>query len=167
MQLLSEAGNARNQASQAEESLGALEREAERLAGEMDAARSELENLGAERGQASLQFESVTETLSVSNSEIARAPREIEQTRADEDRDAPPRSTRLRAEQATLTGRRNSLEGLIREHSYSTDTVRKLFRTNGHTSSTGGAGLSAVGTLADFLEVERRVRKRRRRISAR
>jgi chromosome segregation protein len=153
LQLLSEAANARNQASQAEEALGALEREAERLAGEMDAARRDLEHLGAERGQASLQFESVTETLARLEQEILALRSEIEQTRADET-ETRRRGDALRAEHATLTGRRNSLEGLIREHSYSTDTVRKLFRTNGHTSSTGGAGLSAVGTLADFLEVE-------------
>jgi chromosome segregation protein len=153
LQLLSEAANARNQKSQAEEALGALEREAERLAGEMDAARRDLEHLGAERGQASLQFESVTETLARLEQEILALRSEIEQTRGEET-ETRRRGDALRAEHATLTGRRNSLEGLIREHSYSTDTVRKLFRTNGHTSSTGGAGLSAVGTLADFLEVE-------------
>ena len=53
-----------------------------------------------------------------------------------------------KAEMATLTGRRNSLQSLIREHSYSTDTVRKLLKSN----SLGG-GLAPVGTLADFLEV--------------
>jgi chromosome segregation protein len=42
LQLLSEAANARNQASQAEEAVGALEREAERLAGEMDTAHRDL-----------------------------------------------------------------------------------------------------------------------------
>ncbi|MGA9719548.1 MAG: chromosome segregation protein SMC [Acidobacteriaceae bacterium] len=149
LQLLNEAANARNQASQAEEALGALEREAERLAGEMDAARRDLENLGAERGQASLQFESVTETLARLEQEILALRSEIEQTRSEET-ETRRRGDALRAEHATLTGRRNSLEGLIREHSYSTDTVRKLFRANGdHHSS-----LSAVGTLADFLEVD-------------
>jgi chromosome segregation protein len=149
LQLLSEAANARNQASQAEEALGALEREAERLTGEMDAARRDLENLGAERGQASLQFESVTETLARLEQEILALRSEIDQTRAEET-ETRRRGDALRAEHATLTGRRNSLEGLIREHSYSTDTVRKLFRANGdHHSS-----LSAVGTLADFLEVD-------------
>ena len=43
-----------------------------------------------------------------------------------DDDEAP--GDQLRAERATLTGRRNSLEGLIREHSYSTDTVKNLFR---------------------------------------
>ncbi len=154
LQLLSEAANTRNQASQAEEALGALEREAERLAGEMDAARRDLENLGAERGQASLQFESVTDTLTRLEQEILALRSEIEQTRAEET-ETRRRGDAFRAEHATLTGRRNSLEGLIREHSYSTDTVRKLFRANGnHNTGNGSSGLSAVGTLADFLEVD-------------
>ncbi|MDQ2712043.1 MAG: chromosome segregation protein SMC, partial [Acidobacteriota bacterium] len=60
----------------------------------------------------------------------------------------------LRAEQATLQGRHNSLEALIREHSYSTDTVRKLLRTN-----TMEGGHAPVGVLADFLEVDPEVEK--------
>ena len=44
MHLLTLAGNARNHTAQAEESLAALEREAERLEGEMGQARDEQEN---------------------------------------------------------------------------------------------------------------------------
>ena len=47
----------------AEESLTALEQDAERLASEISAASAELASLGSERGQASLKFESVTEQL--------------------------------------------------------------------------------------------------------
>ena len=50
MHLLTLAGNARNHTAQGEESLAALEREAERLEAEMGQARNEQENLGvAER----------------------------------------------------------------------------------------------------------------------
>jgi chromosome segregation protein len=147
MQLLGQLGQVRNQTAQAEESLAALERDADRLATEMAAAKRDLEALGAERGQASMNFESVTETLKRLESEIAGLRNEIAAKR-NEETDAKRRGDQLRAEQATLTGRRNSLETLIREHSYSTDTVRKLFRSN----SLGG-GLAPVGTLADFLEV--------------
>ena len=53
MHLLTLAGNARNHTAQGEESLAALEREAERLEAEMGQARNELENLGdAERAGA-------------------------------------------------------------------------------------------------------------------
>ena len=147
MQVLQQAGVARNQVAQAEESLSSLEREAERLGSEMSSARRDLEALGAERGQASMQFESVTETLKRLEAEIATLRAEIVSKR-EEETEAKRRGDQLRAERATLTGRRNSLDALIREHSYSTDTVRKLFRQN---SLEGG--LKPVGMLADFLEV--------------
>ena len=147
MQLLSQAGHARNQTMHAEESLSALEQDAERLAGEIHAASGELASLGSERGQASLKFESVTEQLQRLESELA-AVREETETRRSEESASKLDGDRLRAEMATLTGRRNSLQALIREHSYSTDTVRKLLKSN----SLGG-GLAPVGTLADFLEV--------------
>ncbi|MFZ0661666.1 MAG: chromosome segregation protein SMC [Acidobacteriaceae bacterium] len=147
MQLLSQLGQIRNQAAQAEESLAALERDADRLATEMASAKGDLEALGSERGQVSMKFESVTETLKRLEAEIATLRAEIAAKR-DNESEARRRGDSLRAERATLTGRRDSLEALIREHSYSTDTVRKLFQAN----SLGG-GLAPVGTLADFLEV--------------
>ncbi len=147
MQLLSQAGHARNQTIHAEESLTALEQDAERLAGEIHAASNELASLGSERGQASLKFESVTEQLQRLEAEMVAVRAETE-TRRGEESATKLEVDRLRAEMATLTGRRNSLQSLIREHSYSTDTVRKLLKSN----SLGG-GLAPVGTLADFLEV--------------
>ncbi|WP_446744229.1 chromosome segregation protein SMC [Silvibacterium acidisoli] len=147
MQLLSQLGQIRNQATQGEESLAALEREADRLATEMKSAKGDLETLGAERGQVSMNFESITETLKRLESEIAVVRGEISAKR-NEEAETKRRGDQLRAERATLTGRRNSLEALIREHSYSTETVRKLFRSNALEG-----GMKPVGTLADFLEV--------------
>jgi chromosome segregation protein len=40
------------------------------------------------------------------------------------------RTNQLRGEQATLTGRRNSLDAVIKNHSYSTETVRKLLKAD-------------------------------------
>jgi len=147
LQLLTQAGHARNQTMHAEESLSALEQDAERLALEISAASAELASLGSERGQASLKFESVTEQLQRLESETTTLRSETELRRSEESA-AKLDADRLRAEIANLTGRRNSLQALIREHSYSTDTVRKLLKSN----SLGG-GLAPVGTLADFLEV--------------
>jgi len=150
MQFISQLGQVRNQMAQAEESLASLERDAERLATEISVAKRDLEALGVERGQLSMNFESVTETLKRLETEISTLRSDITAKRAEET-EARRRSDQLRAEHATLTGRHNSLNALIREHSYSTDTVRKLFRSN----SLGG-GLAPVGTLADFLEVNGR-----------
>jgi chromosome segregation protein len=148
MQLLQQAAQARNQTAQAEEALAALEREASRLATEMAAAHRDLDALGAERGQLSMNFESVSATLERLEQEIAELRTEITAKRSEE-ADAKRRGDQLRAEYATLSGRRNSIESLIRDHSYSTDTVRNLLRQN----SLGGS-LAPAGTLADFLEVD-------------
>ena len=146
-QLLAQVGQSRSQITQGEEALASLQREAERLAVEMDSARRDLEALGAQRGQVTLSFESVTETLRRVETEIGELRTEVSARRAEET-EARRHADQLRAEHATLTGRRNSLEALIREHSYSTDTVRKLFQ-----SRALDGGLAPVGTLADFLEV--------------
>jgi chromosome segregation protein len=147
MQLLTQAGHARNQTMHAEESLATLEQDAERLSAEIATANGELTALGSERGQISLKFESVTDQLLRLENELAALRTETE-ARRNEEVATKLNGDRLRAEMATLSGRRNSLQSLIREHSYSTDTVRKLLKSN----SLGG-GLAPVGTLADFLEV--------------
>jgi chromosome segregation protein len=147
LHLLTLSGNARNFTAQAEESLAALEREAERLQAEMSQARNEQENLGVESGQARLSFESAGDELKRLESEIASL-RETLQAKRSEESARRAQANQLRSEQATIAGRRDSLESLIRNHSYSTDSVRKLLRPGAL-----GQGRSPVGTLADFLEV--------------
>ena len=147
MHLLTMANSARSSTAQGEESLATLEREGDRLEAEMGQSRNELENLGVQSGQARLSFESATESLKHLESEIAGI-RESLQAQRIEENTVRTRSNLLRSEQATLSGRRNSLEALIRNHSYSTDTVRRLLKPGAL-----GEGLAPVGTLADFLEV--------------
>jgi chromosome segregation protein len=147
MHLLTLAGNARNSTAQAEESLAALEREAERLNAEMNQARNEQESLGVQSGQARLKFESAAEILKRLEVEIAEL-RETLQARRSEEGSVRARANQLRSEQAGVAGRRDSLQSLIRDHSYSTETVRKLLRPGALQN-----GSTPVGTLADFIEV--------------
>jgi len=147
MHLLTLAGTARNQTAQAEEALASLEREAQRLENEMGQARAEAENLGAERGQANLRFEGAAENLKQLEGEIAEL-REALAVRRQEEAALRTQSNQLRGEQATLTGRRNSLDAVIKNHSYSTDTVRKLLKPDSL-----GPGMTPIGTLADFVDV--------------
>jgi chromosome segregation protein len=147
MHLLTLAGNARNSTAQAEESLAALEREAERLAAETNQARNELESLGAQSGQAKLRFESVAETLARLQGEIASLRDGLQTSRAEEDA-LRARANELRSAQATAAGRRSSIEALIRDHSYATDSVRRLLKPGALAE-----GMKPTGTLADFLEV--------------
>jgi chromosome segregation protein len=147
MHLLALAGNARNHTAQAEESLAALEREAERLEAEMSQARIEQEDMGVDSEQARARYESAVETLKLLEAEIAGL-REALQARRAEDNALRTRVNQLRGEQAAVAGRRDSLQALIRNHSYSTDTVRRLLKPGAL-----GQGMAPVGTLADFIEV--------------
>jgi chromosome segregation protein len=147
MHLLTLAGNARNSTAQAEESLAALEREAERLEAEMGQARNELESLGVQSGQAKLRFETVAETLKRLEDEITGLRQSLQERRAEEEA-VRKHANQLRSAHATAAGRRNSLAALIRDHSYATDTVRRLLKPGALAD-----GMTPTGTLADFLEV--------------
>jgi chromosome segregation protein len=147
MNLLTQAGNARNHVAQAEESLAALDREAERLEAEMHQARIEQENLGIESVNARERYEAAADSLKRLEAEIATL-RETLQTRRAEENAQRAKANDLRSKQAAAVGRRDSLEALIRNHSYSTDTVRKLLKPGAL-----GQEMAPKGTLADFLEV--------------
>jgi len=147
MHLLSLTGAARNQTSQAEDALATLEREAQRLQNEMEQARAEAANLGAERGQASLRFEGATQGLKQVESEIVEQ-REALTVQRQQEAALRQRTNQLRGEQAALAGRRNSLDAVIKNHSYSTETVRKLLKPDSL-----GPGMTPIGTLADFVDV--------------
>src|SRR5215469_7097190 len=150
MQLVDRASRTRNEEAQAAASLAGLEQESERLVRESDTARQELETLGIERGQVKLSFESVTERLKRLEAEIAGLRLDLD-TQRKEESESKRRGDQLRGEVATLNGRKHSLEGLIRDHSYSTETVRNIFKT---TSGRQHDNMAPVGTLADFLEVD-------------
>ena len=55
----------------------------------------------------------------------------------------------MRSESAKLQGKRASLEAVIKEHGFSTESVRKLLRSGQLTGAN-----APVGVLADFIEVE-------------
>ncbi len=148
MQLMQRTAQVHREEAQAAEALAGLDREAQRLVSESEQARQELEALGRQRGQVSLSFESVTDRLKRLEAEIAQLRLDLDAKRREE-METRRRGDHLRAEAATLTGRRNSLESLIRDHSYSSETVRKLFKANGLQTS-----FAPLGTLADFLEVD-------------
>ena len=150
MQAMQRAAQANNEIAQAEAALSALEQEKSRLESESAAARAELEQLGVQRGQAKLTFEGVTERLQRLAAEIASLRQSLDSKR-NEETASRRRGDELRAEAASLHGRRGSLEALIREHSYSTDTVRDIFRANARHEH---SGIAPLGTLADFIEVD-------------
>ena len=150
MDAVSAASNVRNRMIQAEERIAALERDAHRLENEITAANQQLENFGGQRGQISFQFDSAQQKVTGIAAQIAETRTQLEEKRRAE-AEGKRQLDRMRAEFATFQGKRASLESIINEHGYSTESVRKLFQSN-----TLQGGMKPVGVLADFLEVEER-----------
>jgi len=150
LEAVAQAANLRNQLTQAEERRAAIEREALRLRAEMEAANSQVETFGGQRGQLALEFETGSQRVSGLTEEISQARLAIEGKRRDET-EARNRLDGLRAEYASAIGKKASLEAVIAEHGYSTESVRRLFQ-----SGVMNGGMAPAGVLADFLEVEPR-----------
>ncbi|HYK49568.1 MAG TPA: AAA family ATPase, partial [Terriglobales bacterium] len=148
MEAVAAASQLRNQLTQAEERLAAVDRETQRLQAEISTASSQVEAFGGQRGQLQLEFESVSQSVSGLTAEIADLRRTLEAKRHEEN-EAKLRLDGLRAEFASALGKKGSLEAVIAEHGYSTESVRRLFQ-----SGSLQGGLAPVGVLADFLEVE-------------
>ena len=147
---VSSASRLRNQLAQAEERLAGVDREGQRLHAEITDANLQVESFGGRRGQLALEFETVTQRVAGIMEEISQLRRLLEAKRQEETR-AKTHLDLLRAEFATALGRKGSLEAVIAEHGYSTESVRRLFQ-----SGVMQSGLAPAGVLADFLEVEPR-----------
>jgi chromosome segregation protein len=150
LRVISGASAVRNRITQAEERTAALDREAQRLRDETSAANQQLECFGGQRGQLELEFESASQQVSALTAQITEIRQRLEERRAAEAQ-GKRRLDSLRAEYAGAMGKKGSLEAVITEHGYATESVRKLF-----TSGAMKDGLAPVGVLADFLEVDDR-----------
>jgi chromosome segregation protein len=144
------ASTLRNQFTQVEERLAGVDREAHRLQSEMAAANSQMETFGGQRGQLGLEFETVSQRVSGLTEEL-RQTRQALDSRRHEESEAKNHLDSLRAEYASAIGKKGSLEAVIAEHGYSTESVRRLFQ-----SGAMQGGMAPAGVLADFLEVETR-----------
>jgi chromosome segregation protein len=150
MEVVASSSNLRNLLTQAEERLAAVGREAQRLQVETETADSQVQAFGGQRGQFALEFESVSQRVAGLTDEIFQTRQSVESKRREES-EAKNRLDSLRAEYASAIGKKGSLEAVIAEHGYSTESVRRLFQ-----SGVMNSGLAPAGVLADFLEVEPR-----------
>jgi len=150
LEAVAAASNLRNQITQVEERLAGVDREAQRLHAEMATATSQVEAFGGQRGQLGFEFETVSQRV-VGLTEELRQTRQVLDSKRHEESDAKSHLDGLRAEYATAIGKKGSLEAVIAEHGYSTESVRRLFQ-----SGVMQGGLAPAGVLADFLEVETR-----------
>jgi chromosome segregation protein len=150
LEAVGRASNLRNQLTQSEERLAGIGREEQRLCAEIATASSQAEAFGGQRGQIALEFESVSERASGLAAEIGSL-RETLETKRSAESETKKHLDSIRSEYATALGKRGSLEAVIAEHGYSTESVRRLFQ-----SGAMQGGNTPAGVLADFLEVEPR-----------
>jgi chromosome segregation protein len=150
LESVSAVSNLRNQLTQAEERMAGASREAQRLETEMASATAQAETFGGERGQLAIEFESVSQKVAALTEEIAQT-RDLLALKRRQEAEGKNHLDSLRAEYASALGKKGSLEAVIAEHGYSTESVRRLFQ-----SGSLRGGLAPVGVLADFLEVEAR-----------
>jgi chromosome segregation protein len=150
MEAAAAASAVRNQITQAEERVAGLEREARRLESEIATARAQVDTFGGQRGQIAFEFETASQRVGALAAQIADNRQRLEDKRQAET-ESKRRLDSLRAEYAGALGKKASLEAMIAEHGYSTDSVRRLFQ-----SGAFQGGHAPEGVLADFLEVEDR-----------
>ncbi len=148
MAAMNNGSRVRSQIAQAEEHAAALDRDKQRLEREIAQCLSDVESFGGRRGQLDMEFESVTEKASNLSSRITEVRVSLDDKKKEEI-EAKHHLDSLRAEFATAMGERNSLESVIRDHGYSTESVKRLLK-----SGAMQGGMTPAGVLADFLEVE-------------
>ena len=150
LEAVAQAAELRNQLTQAQERLASAEREAQRLQAEAANSSLQVKTFGGQRGQLALEFETVSQRIATLTDEISAARLALEAKR-NEETEAKNHLDSMRAEHASMLGKKGSLESVIAEHGYSTESVRRLFQ-----SGVMQGGLAPAGVLADFLEVEPR-----------
>jgi chromosome segregation protein len=150
LEAVGEASNLRNQLTQSQERLAGIGREEQRLRTEIATAATQSETFGGQRGQIALEFDSVSQRASGLSAEIVSLREALESKRLAES-ETKKHLDSIRSEYATALGKKGSLEAVIAEHGYSTESVRRLFQ-----SGAMQGGNTPAGVLADFLEVEPR-----------
>lgn len=148
LEAMAAASDTRNQITQAEEQVAGLDRETRRLDQQIASAREETEAVGGQRKQLALEFESASTRVQALAGKISEARQRLATVRSEEE-ESKHQLDGLRSAFATALGKRSSLEAVIAEHGYSTESVKRLMQ-----SGTERRGFAPVGVLADFLEVD-------------
>ena len=148
LEAVASASNLRNQLLQAEDRISAADRNAQRLHAETASASSQLDAFGGRRGQMTIEFETIAQRIAALTEELGQTRQSLESKRRHES-DSKNRLDSLRAEYAAAIGKKASLEAMVAEHGYSTESVRRLFQ-----SGALNGGHAPAGVLADFLEVD-------------
>jgi len=150
LRVLGEASTLKNQLAQIDEYLAGIDRETARAAREEQTSAAEIERLEAARKQLSetmaqrqLELESVTGERRRTEEELAGRRREVVELRRQIDA--------LKSEVSHIRARKESLEQVLAHRTYTTDCVKRLFAS---LEAGKAAGVSPLGVLADYVEVD-------------
>jgi chromosome segregation protein len=150
LRLLGQASSLKNQLAQVEEYLASLERDTARASREADSAAADLKRLDGVKSELSGQISTRQLELAATMDERRAVEQDLNQRRQSLNA-SRQELDRLRAEASTLKARGDSLAEIISHRSYTTESVKRLFRDIERGETTG---LRPVGVLADFVEVE-------------
>jgi chromosome segregation protein len=155
LKLLGEASGIRNRIAQTEAQLASAEREGARAKNEEQQAESDLLRSTDAKNQLSERLHFQEAELASLTSERKDVEGELQEKRL-----ALTETRRaldgVRSEHSRIKARRDSLEEAIQHHSYTTETVKRLFTA----AEKGKAqNFQPVGVLADFLEVDPQLEK--------
>ena len=149
LRLLGESSTLKNQLAQVEEYLSGVERDMSRLTNDEQTANAELERIEGVRNELTgkmsdrqTQLQSVTDRRKSVETEL--------QQRRQLSQESRRKLEQLRAELSRQKARRDSLEEVISHRSYTTESVKRLFKA---IEQGKVQGLKPVGVLADFVEV--------------
>ena len=149
LRLLGESSTLKNQLAQVEEYLSGVERDMSRLTNDEQSANTELVRIDGVRSDLSgrmskrqLELQTVTDRRKAVEGEL--------QQRRQLSQESRRKLEQLRAELSRQKARRDSLEEVITHRSYTTESVKRLFKA---IEQGKAQGLKPIGVLADFVEV--------------
>ena len=156
LKLLGEASTLKNQLAQIDQYLVGINRDVERIQRDEASASNDRERLEALKAELT-QKQSVRQLELQTTVEQRRNAEEELSTRKAKAADARRKLEDLRAETSRMKARRDSLEEVLSHRSYTTESVKRLFKA---VEKGQAKDFAPMGVLADFVEVDPGTKKR-------
>ena len=150
LKLLGEASTLKNQLAQIDQYLVGINRDVERIQRDETSAANEIERLDALKAELA-QRQQVRQLELQTTIDQRRNVEEEMSTRKARAAEARRKLEELRGETSRLKARRDSLEEVLSHRSYTTESVKRLFKA---VEKGQARDFAPIGVLADFVEVD-------------
>ena len=155
LKLLGESAGIKNRMTQIEAQLASADREEMRAKNEEQGAENDLTRITGAKAQVSERLQRQQSELTALTDQRTSVEEELGRNRLALN-EARRTLDGLRGEYSRVKARRDSLEEAIQHHSYTTETVKRLFTAAEKGKS---QNFQPIGVLADFLEVDPQLEK--------